>query len=140
LPEQAFVQMGDFLAHSLGSARRLGFAQVRLALFFGKAAKVAQGAGQTHAARSRLDLSWLAERAIALGVEDLLVRTIAGANTARQVLETIRIPHPELIALVGEAMLQVARGFAGPPLSVEGTIFGFEGDLLYESKGWTGLS
>jgi cobalt-precorrin-5B (C1)-methyltransferase len=135
LPEQAFVQMGDHLAHSLESARRLGFAAAHLALFFGKAVKVAQGAGQTHAARVPLDLSWLAAQARAVGLGAPLVEAIAAANTARQALGILRTEGPALIARVGEEMLHAARGFAGPSLAVEGTIFPFEGgDPLFESK------
>jgi cobalt-precorrin-5B (C1)-methyltransferase len=134
-PPQAFIQMGDHVAHALGSAARLGFTRCVLALFFGKAVKIAQGAGQTHAARSRLEIGWLAQLAREHCPDAALVQAIAEANTARHVLELVRGVCPQLVTAVGQHLLHSAALFAGPALAVGAVLFDFEGRVLFSAPG-----
>ena len=61
LPEEAFVQIGDFFKMSLESAVQKGFNRITLAVFFGKALKMAQAIPHTHAAKASLTLEKLHE-------------------------------------------------------------------------------
>ncbi|MGA9756578.1 MAG: cobalt-precorrin-5B (C(1))-methyltransferase CbiD, partial [Desulfobaccales bacterium] len=51
LPDEAFVQMGDYVSFALKVATHMGFLKISAAAFFGKALKIAQGFGHTHASR-----------------------------------------------------------------------------------------
>ncbi len=59
IPSEAFIQIGDFFKLSLESAAKRGFVHITLAVFFGKALKMAQGVPHTHAAKSSLTLDKL---------------------------------------------------------------------------------
>ena len=59
LPVEAFVQMGDYVRFALKAAGNLGFAEITVAAFFGKALKIAEGRGHTHASRGLADLKEL---------------------------------------------------------------------------------
>ena len=56
LPEEALVQMGDYVRFALKVAGHMGFSEITAAAFFGKALKIAQGFGHTHASRGLADL------------------------------------------------------------------------------------
>ncbi len=62
------------------------FKKAVIAVFFGKAIKMAQGVEHTHAAKSSLSLQKLSEWMAAYGNEELAAK-IAGANTARHAFE-----------------------------------------------------
>jgi cobalt-precorrin-5B (C1)-methyltransferase len=49
LTEEAFVQMGDYVRFALKVAAGMGFPEITIGAFFGKALKIAQGFGHTHA-------------------------------------------------------------------------------------------
>jgi cobalt-precorrin-5B (C1)-methyltransferase len=81
MAEEAYVQIGDYFSRSMAIAVEKGLRQVILAAFFGKAVKMAQGAGHTHARTSRLSLAHLAGVASGAGCDGA---AIANANTARE--------------------------------------------------------
>jgi cobalt-precorrin-5B (C1)-methyltransferase len=87
LPEEAFIQMGDFVGVALKHAKRKGLATARIVGMMGKLSKMANGKMQTHVAGSEVNLELLAELAGQLGADDALRAQIAQANTARHVLE-----------------------------------------------------
>lgn len=127
LPEEAFIQMGDFFKYALQAAADLQVQGVILAVFWGKAVKMAQGFAHTHAAASKLSLQRLAEWAQALSKNRQLVEEIQEANTARQTFPTIFSQCPELIKEVERRIREVALGFADHRLEVRVLIFDFEG-------------
>ena len=131
LPEEAFIQMGDFFQDALQAAADEGAARVVLAVFWGKAVKMAQGFPQTHAARSELSLKRLAEWAYALNRNASLYEEIQGANTARQTFPAICSRFPELIAEVAGRIRVSALGFAGNRLEVRVVILDFEGRPVF---------
>jgi cobalt-precorrin-5B (C1)-methyltransferase len=87
LPEEAFVQMGDFVGVALKHAKRRELATVRIVGMMGKLSKMANGKMQTHVAGSEVNLELLAELAGQLGADAETRQLIAQANTARHVLE-----------------------------------------------------
>jgi cobalt-precorrin-5B (C1)-methyltransferase len=87
LPEDAFVQMGDFVGVALKHSKRRGIETVRIVGMMGKLSKMANGKMQTHVAGSEVNLELLAEFAAQLGADEETVTSIKQANTARHVLE-----------------------------------------------------
>ncbi len=129
--ETAFVQMGDFFAFSLEQAHRQGFALVVLAVFFGKAVKMAQGLAHTHARQAPVDMQALADWCLAAGGDHELARRVAACNTARQAFDIIQARQPQAIAVVGQRLLATAATFCGPAASLEAVIFDFKGKVVY---------
>jgi len=135
LPEEAFVQMGDFFETSLAAAAATGFREVRIAVFFGKAVKMAQGIPHTHAAKSAMTLRRLSEWALAISGDADFAERVARANTARHAFTFIRAEHPALIPRVGRAMIAAARRFSGESLQIRGVVFDFEGNSIFDENG-----
>ena len=88
--EEAFVQFGDYFKFSVEHAKKKGFKRIFLSVFFGKAVKIAQGFSYTHAAKTKIDMSQLADWAFEASQDNLLAQMIKGANTAREALKICR--------------------------------------------------
>jgi len=135
LPEEAFVQMGDYVAFAVRLASRMGFAGVTLAAFFGKALKMAQGMGHTHAHKGPVDLERLAGWTAAETQDAALAHAVRQANTARGALEALSgAKAARVVARVGEEMLRAVRGYAETPMRLEGMIFDFAGQVVWRSE------
>lgn len=85
LPEEAFVEMGDFVGFALTMARRQGVKKVTLVGMMGKFSKVAQGVMNVHSKSAPVDFGFLAQVAAESGASEELVAEIQSANTASQV-------------------------------------------------------
>ena len=85
LPQEAFIQMGDFVGFSLRHAKRQGAVQVSLVGMMGKFSKIAQGAMMVHSKSAPVDFHFLARVAEESGAEPPDLEEIRGANTASQV-------------------------------------------------------
>lgn len=133
LPEEAFVQIGDFFKRSLEKAAGYGFKQITLAVFFGKALKMAQGVPHTHAAKSRLTLDRLSDWTMRIARDSRLSTRILSANTARHAFDMIWPDHPEVIAHVGKQVLCSARMFAGKTVQIGCVIFDYDGKVAFDS-------
>jgi cobalt-precorrin-5B (C1)-methyltransferase len=133
LPQIAFIQIGDFFRISLEAATQKGFAQVTLAVLFGKAIKMAQGFGHTHAARSGLSLAAVSEWAMAATGDRQFSRRLLLAHTAREALSIITEAHPSMLADVVSRMVLSARRFSGADVAIQSMIFDYDGKLLYTS-------
>ena len=108
--EEALVQMGDFVHFAIRLAGRLGFEKITVAAFFGKALKMAQGLGQTHAAHGEVDLPLLARWSRELTGSAALAQAVAGANTARGALEVLQAAGGQaVVARVGNEMLNTLK-------------------------------
>jgi len=133
LPEESFVQIGDFFARSMAMAVEHGFETATLAVMFGKAVKMAQNIPHTHASSARMTLKalsrWAQERT---GDSDLAGR-IAEANTARHAFEYIKDDHPGVIEKVGREVVQAADHFAGEKIRVDAVIFDFDGEVKFKA-------
>ncbi len=136
LPDVGLVQMGDFVRFAIRLAGRLGFNKLTVAAFFGKALKMAQGLGQTHASQGEVDLNLLARWTGDLTRDPALAVAVSQANTARGALEILLAASAEaVIARVGEQMLQNLLSYADRPLLVETLIFTTDGQLLWQGQG-----
>ncbi|WP_166245621.1 cobalt-precorrin-5B (C(1))-methyltransferase [Paenibacillus turpanensis] len=84
LPEEAFIQMGEFVGFALQHAKRLGMTKMSLVGMMGKFSKVAQGVMMVHSKSAPVDFGFLAQVAEEAGGSQALVEAIQGANTASQ--------------------------------------------------------
>jgi cobalt-precorrin-5B (C1)-methyltransferase len=130
---EAFIQIGDFFKLSLESASKRGFEHITLAVFFGKALKMAQGVPHTHAAKSSLTLNKLSRWTLEITKDLALSRKISAANTARQAFEILREHHPEVISHIGQLVVASAKRFAGLKTRIRGIIFDYNGDVVFDS-------
>ncbi|OQY59934.1 MAG: cobalamin biosynthesis protein CbiD [Desulfobacteraceae bacterium 4572_88] len=132
LPEESFIQIGDFFKASLDAASEKGFKTLTLAVFFGKAVKMAQGVPHTHAAKSDLTMHRLSDWTFSMTNNRYLTKKILGANTARHAFDLLA-DYPEVIAYVGRRMLMSAGLFAGMGANVSGIIFDYNGEVIFQS-------
>jgi cobalt-precorrin-5B (C1)-methyltransferase len=130
---EAFIQIGDFFKMSLESASNRGFDRITLAVFFGKALKMAQGVPHTHAAKSTMSMRRLAEWAFEITRDKDVSKTILAANTARHAFDIIQKPWPNVIYHVGREILDSAKKFAGTQLDIRSVIFDYRGNIFFDS-------
>ena len=132
LPEEAFVQMGDYVRFAVRAAVNLGFTRLTVGAFFGKAVKIAQGFGHTHASRGLANFRELARWTQAITGDADLAEAVAGANTAREVLENLPAASFQgVVGEVGSRMLAAIRNHAGPAPELAAVILNFDGALLF---------
>ena len=101
LPEQAYLDMGDFVGGLLKYLRRHPVERVTIAGGFAKMVKLAQGALDLHSARATIDKDALAEELRRLGGDEAFVARCRNANTAREILasaEACGLPLGQRIA------------------------------------------
>lgn len=111
LPEEAYVMMGDHVAHALASSLQRGFSRPLIACQFAKLLKIALGYENTHAAASEMDLARLRAWAEEERLPSALLDIISSANTAREIAVSTSF-DPALVALTGRMAANAARGHA----------------------------
>lgn len=132
LPEEAFVQIGDFFKMSLEEAAYKGIEIITLAVFFGKALKQAQGIPHTHAAKSTLTLNQLSQWVLEITKDQALSQKIMSANTARHAFDFIGTCS-QVISHVGFLMIASAKTFAGRHIHIQSLIFDYNGKIIFDS-------
>ncbi|MBF0380967.1 MAG: cobalt-precorrin-5B (C(1))-methyltransferase [Magnetococcales bacterium] len=90
LPEYSFIQMGDFFAAAMESAKINSIAHVVVAAMAGKLAKIGQGMDNTHAHKNRLDMDRVAALAKEAGGSTDICDTIAKTITVRHAAELLK--------------------------------------------------
>jgi len=85
LPEEAFVEMGDFVGFTLKQCKKQGMKRVSMVGMMGKFSKVAMGIMMVHSKSASVDFDFLADVASRAGADAALVKEIRNANTASQV-------------------------------------------------------
>ncbi len=131
LPEQAFIQVGDFIGVGIKHCAKRGLMRVIIVGMMGKLSKMAKGKMMTHAAGSEVDLEFLASLAAELAASDELIASIRQANTARHVLELCREAGlVGITSLICKKVAEQCQGHAGGKLNVEVSLVDFGGALL----------
>jgi cobalt-precorrin-5B (C1)-methyltransferase len=131
LPEEAFVEMGDFVGFTLLQCKRQQMKKVTLVGMMGKFSKVAQGIMMVHSKSAPVDFGFLAQLAAEVGATNDIVDQVANANTASQVgdlmLENGYLPFfVKLCENCCRASLDQVKG----GIEVETAIFTMKGQLL----------
>lgn len=80
LPQQAFVEYGNYIGQALAMAHELGFPNVTLGVMLGKAVKLAAGHLDTHSRRSTMDRAFIGQMLSEAGCPDVSVGTITLAR------------------------------------------------------------
>jgi len=132
-PEEAFIQIGDFFQVAMQAAASRGFSSATLAVFFGKAVKMAQNVPHTHAAKSELTLGKLARWTRELTGKSELADRIAACNTARHAFDPLKAEAPTVIDHVAANARRCAAGFASGQVRVRCVIFDFDGSTAVDT-------
>lgn len=85
LPEEAFIEMGDFVGFTLKHCKKKEIAKVSLVGMMGKFSKVAQGVMMVHSKSAPIRIPFLAEVAKQAGADEETIQQVLEANTASQV-------------------------------------------------------
>ena len=136
LPEEALLDMGDFVGGTLKYLRRHPLPRLTLAGGFAKLAKLAQGHLDLHSGRSRLDQMRLADQARSLGASAELATFIREVNTAQAMLAAAAattFPLPEIVAADARG---VACECVGPAVAVETVVIDRAGAIVARAPGW----
>ncbi len=135
LPDEAMLDMGDFVGGLLKYLRRHPLPRLTIGSGFGKISKLAMGHLDLHSGRSQVDLDWLADALAELGADAALVERARNANTAMQVLEIARgagLPLGDYVAAKArDAALAVLAG----ETEVEVLVFDRSGALVGRAGG-----
>ncbi len=130
LPEDAFIQMGDFVGTALKHCARRKIERAVIVGMIGKLSKMADGRMQTHAAGSEVNMELLASLAAELGAGEALCARIRQANTARHVLELCSAEHIGIASLVCRRVVEHGTRHAGGKLQVRACLLDFTGGIL----------
>ncbi len=109
LPDQALIDMGDFVGGMLKYIRDHPVPKVTVAGGFGKMTKMAQGAMDLHSGRSQVDFDWLAGRVEKLAGDPALVEQVRAANTAKQVYELVNRAGMDLADDIAQGAMETGR-------------------------------
>jgi cobalt-precorrin-5B (C1)-methyltransferase len=112
LPDDALLDMGDFVGAVLKYVRRHPVPQLTIAGGFGKMSKLAAGHLDLHSGRSQVDVTAIAALASAAGASSSLAARIVSANTA---LDALQMSQRAGFGL-GDAVAEAARRAAADVL------------------------
>ena len=133
LHPEAFIQIGDFFGMSMEYLAENKIPNATLAVFFGKALKMAQGFVHTHAAKSDLTMDWLADVVKEETGNNTLAREVLNANTARHAFGMIWPGYPRVVEKVGTAMIRSAEKFCPASCRFRAIIYDFQGAIAFDS-------
>jgi len=131
--EDAFLQIGDFFKFSVNTASEYKFKKIIIAVFFGKAVKMACKVPHTHAANSELSLKKLSEWTMDITGDLMLAKQILSANTARHAFELFGTRKKVIIQYIGEKVKKSAENFLKGNSEIGVIIFDFNGCVIFNS-------
>ncbi|MBI4318260.1 MAG: cobalt-precorrin-5B (C(1))-methyltransferase [Chloroflexi bacterium] len=136
LPQESFVQMGDFIGFALRQCAARDIKGVIIVAMIGKLSKIAAGSFQTHVSRSRVDHDFLSNIAADCSVPVEVVDRIRSASTARHFAEIVLESGAARVfgRICDLASAQCTRR-AGGSVGVECVLVGFDGLVLGRSGG-----
>lgn len=128
LPEEAFIQMGDFVGVAVKHCARRKLEAAAVVGMIGKLSKMADGKMQTHAAGSQVNMTLLARLAAEIGASSVVCEQILTANTARHVLEICKAAGVTgLTAMICRKVVEHVERHAGGSLRVNTFLIDFNG-------------
>jgi len=132
LPEEAYVMMGDHIAHALAASQQRGFNRPLIACQFAKLLKIACGHENTHAAASELDIEQLMRWGQEGGLSDLTLATISCANTAREIAIASSF-DPLLLELVFRHARRAVLKHT-PHITTQFLVADYSGNCIFDSR------
>ena len=134
LPEECFVQAGDFVGYSLEQCARRSFEKVIVWGMMGKLSKLAAGHMYTNVSDSKVDINLLTKIAVDCGVPDEIVKSLKAAVTANHFRKML---PPEYSKSFCEQLCLLAakkcRDKAGGKIEVECIMSSYDGMVLGRS-------
>jgi len=134
MPEEMVIQMGDFFTDAIRLAMEKGFANICVAVFFGKAVKMAMGASCTHAAKSILSIEMLSQWAETITGDSTFSKKIKESNTAREAFFHIWEQYPVVIDFVGQKVVESAQAYADRSITIGCIVFDYEGSIVFKNE------
>jgi len=134
MPEEMVIQMGDFFTDAIRLAKEKGFDNISVAIFFGKAVKMAMGASCTHAAKSSLSIEMLSQWAETITEDSIFSKKIKESNTAREAFFYILEQYPVVIDFIGQKVVESAQTFAGQSIQIGCIVFDYEGSVVFKNE------
>ncbi|MCK6453434.1 MAG: cobalt-precorrin-5B (C(1))-methyltransferase [Alphaproteobacteria bacterium] len=129
-PEQALIDMGDFVGGLLKYLRKHPVPRLTIAGGFAKLAKLAQGHLDLHSARSSVDVDDLARRLARLGGDANLVGQARAAAGAGEVLALAASRGLPLADAVASGAREVAAAALAGDVAVDVLVFDREAGLI----------
>ncbi len=133
LPEEAFIEMGDFVGFTLKNIARKKIPRVSLVGMMGKFSKVAQGIMMVHSKSAPISLEFLAGIANKVGVDEETQQEILQANTASQVGEILQGNEAFFTALCKNCCYY-ALNHMNTDIKVSTTLYTMNGDCLGKAE------
>ena len=131
LPDEAMLDMGDFVGGLLKYLRKHPLPKLTIGGGFGKLTKLAQGHLDLHSGRSQVDFTWLAEQLLRLGAPETLVTAARHANTANEVLGLAQASGFRLAdTLASHAQAEARRVLRNAPVSLEVLVVDRQGKIV----------
>ncbi|MDQ1910250.1 cobalt-precorrin-5B (C(1))-methyltransferase [Paenibacillus sp. GD4] len=138
LPEEAFVEMGDFVGFALQQCRRQGIRKATLVGMMGKFSKVAQGVMMVHSKSAPVDFGFLSRTAEEAGASPETVQAILGANTAALVGDWMQEQgNTGFFSKLCESCCRHGYAEIQGGMEIETVIISMKGTLLGRAE-WTG--
>lgn len=130
LPEEAMLDMGDFVGGMLKYLRKHPVAYVSIAGGFAKLVKLAQGHLDLHSSRSQVDFARLAETVGQAGGDSALQARTRTANTAKQVLELCQGARIDIAGTIARQACESARATVDGACAIEVVIADRTGQII----------
>jgi cobalt-precorrin-5B (C1)-methyltransferase len=133
LPDQALIDMGDFVGGMLKYIRRHPILRVTVAGGMAKMTKLGQGLLDLHSRRGEVDLDWLSRAATDSGGGTELAEAIGRSNSAMEAFGHAKAAGIDLPASVAGSALRTAQQALGGGMRLDVVIFDRSGSLLARS-------
>lgn len=130
LPEQAFIDMGDFAGGLLKYLRRHPVPRLTIAGGVAKLTKLAQGHLDLHSKRSRVDLDQLAQLASTRGASNELQSRIASANTAMEAFQLCQSEGVDIGQAIAVGAKETAMASVAGEVAIDITVYDRSGNRV----------
>ena len=138
LPEEAFIEMGDFVGFTLKHCKKKQIAKVSLVGMMGKFSKVAQGVMMVHSKSAPINFEFLASLAKEAGADDATVQDVLDANTASLVGDImLERAYPAFFDRLCKACCTSSLQHIKGGIEMSTSIYSMQGQLLGRADGIT---
>ncbi len=136
LPEEAFIEMGDFVGFAVKHCKILGIKRVSLVGMMGKFSKVAQGVMMVHSKSAPINFEFLAQLAADVDAPEEIVQQVTKANTASHVGEImLETGNTRFFDHLSEACCTSSLNHVKGGLVMDTAIYSMKGELLGRADG-----
>ena len=133
MPEEALIDMGDFVGGTLKYLRRHPIPRLTIAGGFAKLSKLGAGLLDLHSRRGSVDLVWLIDEVAAAGGTGALIERLSVAETAGQAHQIAQKSEFPIADLVARKARETALEYVASETTVDVIVFDRHGDLVGRS-------